>query len=107
MLIDRSEEALRKAEERAEAALDALAEEAVIRVRERMRTGYDPPPVRSGALLRDVRAERDGLTVRIGNTLPYAEAVHDGTAHSPGRPYLRDALQEEAPALFQKAWEQG
>lgn len=77
----------------------------------RMRQGYGKPIRQTGDLQRDVMYEvNDGNdSVEIGNTLEYAPFVHDGHAghavyikdvgwrvlpggHTPGRPYIRDAL---------------
>ncbi len=74
----------------------------------RMRQGYGKPIRQTGDLQRDVTYEvNDGNdSVEIGNTLEYAPFVHDGHAvyikdvgwrvlpggHTPGRPYIRDAL---------------
>lgn len=95
------EEKLREIMERAaQSALSAMGEEAVRLTRERMRCGYARPILDSGALMADVRwCLRGTRAVDVGNTLPYAAYVHNGTERQAARPYLRDALQSGADRL--------
>lgn len=79
----------------------SMGEAAVSAVRTQMMEGYERPVYRTGALLRDVSFSVDGSTVCIGNTLPYAIPVHDGTCHMAGRPYLADGILNHADALRQ------
>lgn len=84
--------------------MQAMAIEAEASVRFMMLHGYnDPHPNRkgggfhteiydTGALFNDVRAEIDGDDVHIGNTLYYAQYVHDGTHKLRGRPYITDGI---------------
>lgn len=85
------------------AAAQAMGEAAVEAVRTQMLEGYERPVYRTGALLRDVAYTLDGSTVVIGNTLPYAVPVHDGTCRMAGRPYLGDGILNHAEALQQAA----
>ena len=77
----------------------ATGEAAVAAVRETMLTGYERPIYRTGALLNDVSCAVQGATAAIGNTLPYAFPVHDGTCRMAGRPYLADGILSNAQAL--------
>lgn len=98
-------------EARKKLALTAMGIKAVNLILYRMRQGYGKPIRQTGDLQRDVMYEvNDGNdSVEIGNTLEYAPFVHDGHAghavyikdvgwrvlpggHTPGRPYIRDAL---------------
>lgn len=98
-------------EARKKLALSAMGIKAVNLILYRMRQGYGKPIRQTGDLQRDVTYEvNDGNdSVEIGNTLEYAPFVHDGHAghavyikdvgwrvlpggHTPGRPYIRDAL---------------
>lgn len=98
-------------EARKKLALTAMGIKAVNLILYRMRQGYGKPIRQTGDLQRDVTYEvNDGNdSVEIGNTLEYAPFVHDGHAghavyikdvgwrvlpggHTPGRPYIRDAL---------------
>lgn len=83
------------------AAAAAMGDAAVSAVREEMLTGYDRPVYRTGALLKDVRCAVQGSGVTIGNTLPYAIPVHDGTCRMPCRPYLQDGILNHAELLLQ------
>ncbi|MBQ8654393.1 MAG: hypothetical protein IJ507_05580 [Clostridia bacterium] len=73
-------------------ALEAAGEAGVSAVREQMLTGYDQPVMDTGALRDSITFAADGRTVRIGTAVPYAEPVHNGTARTPGRPFLTDGL---------------
>lgn len=83
------------------AAALALGDAAVAAVREEMLTGFDPPIHRTGALMQDVCCRVQGSHVTIGNTLPYAIPVHDGTCLTPGRPYLANGILNHAEPLRQ------
>lgn len=85
------------------AALQAMGTAAVNAVREQMASGYDQPILRTGALQQDVTCAVRGNTVTIGNTLPYAVPVHDGTSCRAGRPYLADGILAGAGAIQQAA----
>ena len=73
-------------------ALSAMGEIAARHTREVMQHHYGAPVVDTGALMQDVDWSVDAREMRIGNTLPYAAPVHDGTLRTPGRPYLTDGL---------------
>ena len=77
----------------------AMGDAAVSSVRETMLTGYEQPVYRTGALLKDVVCSLRDTTAAIGNTLPYAVPVHDGTCRMAGRPYLADGILNHAEAL--------
>lgn len=87
------------------AAAQAMGEAAVAAVRAQMLEGYERPVYRTGALHDNVHFALDGATVAIGNTLPYAIPVHDGTCRMAGRPYLADGILNHADALRQAAAE--
>lgn len=100
-------------------ALTAMGVEAVHLILNKMKAGYGKPIRQTGDLMRDVSYEVDRSgenTVDVGNTLEYGKYVHDGHAghavyiknvgwrvlpggHTPGRPYIRDALNEGGTAL--------
>lgn len=104
MLTSHAEEVLARLWAAQAGAADAMGEAAVQLIRAQMLGGY-PDPVRStGALLADVQWRRAGEgEVQVGNTLPYASAVHGGTAHMPARPYLTDALEQGRAQLMDAA----
>lgn len=98
-------------EARKKLALTAMGIKAVNLILYKMRQGYGKPIRQTGDLQRDVTYEinESNDSVEIGNTLEYAPFVHDGHAghavyikdvgwrvlpggHTPGRPYIRDAL---------------
>lgn len=83
------------------AAAQALGDAAVATVREEMLTGFDQPIRRTGALMKDVCCTVQDSSVTIGNTLPYAISVHDGTCRTPGRPYLMNGILNHAEPLRQ------
>lgn len=85
------------------AAAQAMGESAVSCVRAQMLQGYERPVYRTGALHDDVSFTVQGSTVTIGNTLPYAIPVHDGTCRMAGRPYLADGILNNAEMLRQAA----
>ncbi len=87
------------------AAAHAMGKAAVGAVRTQMLEGYERPVYRTGALHDNVSFAVDGATVAIGNTLPYAIPVHDGTCRMAGRPYLADGILNHADALRQAAKE--
>lgn len=80
-------------------AARAMGEAAVQAVRAQMLTGYARPVYDTGALHADVRCRTEVASVLVGNTLPYAPAVHDGTARASARPYLQDGLLGSAEAI--------
>ena len=87
------------------AAARAMGEAAVSVVRTQMLEGYERPVYRTGALHDNVSFTLQGTTVSIGNTLPYAIPVHDGTCRMAGRPYLADGILNHADALRHAAVE--
>ena len=103
MLRSRREAAVRRLEGALPEALRAAAEACADRAAALMRGGYARPVIASGALLRDLRVRAEGRRAEIGNTLPYAVWVHNGTSRVPARPYLRDGVRggaEEAARLL-------
>ena len=80
-------------------AVRAMGASAVQAVRARMLTGYAQPVYATGALHADVRCHAEGASAIVGNTLPYAPMVHDGTARMAARPYLQDGLPGGAEAM--------
>ena len=80
-------------------AARAMGEAAVQAVRAQMLAGYARPVYDTGALHADVRCQAEGASVLVGNTLPYAPMVHDGTARTAARPYLQDGLLDSAEAM--------
>ena len=80
-------------------AARAMGETAVQAVRAQMLTGYACPVYDTGALHADVRCRTEVASVLVGNTLPYAPAVHDGTDRAAARPYLQDGLLVSAEAM--------
>ena len=77
-------------------AARAMGEAAVQAVRAQMLTGYARPVYDTGALHADMRCRAEGASVLVGNTLPYAPAVHNGTARAAARPYLPGAASSMA-----------
>lgn len=103
MLTLHTEALLRRVEENAAAALEAMGETAVALTREQMRSGYARPILESGALMASIAYQAEDGRVAVGSPLPYASAVHDGSPRVPGRPFLADALLDGADALAQAA----
>lgn len=103
MFISHLTEAVAQLNRAADAAADATGKAAVSAILSQMEHGYDSPIRRTGALMRNVSFTREGHTVRIGNTLPYARLIHDGTSRHSGRPYLTDGLMNHADALEEAA----
>lgn len=80
-------------------AVRAMGASAVQAVRARMLSGYAQPVYATGALHADVRCHAEGASAIVGNTLPYAPMVHDGTARMAARPYLQEGMLGSAEAL--------
>ncbi len=120
MWIDRSSEVLQKHRKNLPAVLQALGTEAVGQVVQQMQKGYGKPIHKTGDLQRDVNWGPDGdsqNSIQVGNSLEYAVYVHEGhrkrrkqsseeqgkaaqaadtdddANRVPGRPYLRDGLE--------------
>lgn len=96
MYKDHSAEVNARLEDALHEALTVMGGIAVSRTKEVMQHGYGAPVMDTGALMRDVSWEVDAREMCIGNTLPYAAPVHDGTLHTPGRPYLADGMAAAA-----------
>jgi len=80
-----------------------MGQAAVQAVRARMLTGYDEAVYDSGALYQDVQARCEGPTAVVGNTLPYAVAVHEGNSRRAGRPYLAEGVLGAAEGIVHAA----
>lgn len=89
----RTEEILTRLTQGVSDALEAAGPVAVDAVRQQMLSGYSRPIRDTGALMDSITYVLDGNTLHIGTSLPYAEAVHDGTLRTPGRPFLTDGLR--------------
>ena len=87
------------------AAAHAMGETAAECVKAQMLNGYERPVYRTGALMRNVSFTVEDGKVTIGNTLPYAAPVHDGTCRTAGRPYLAEGILNNAELLRQAAAE--
>lgn len=88
---------VRQAMKRAkQTALTAIGIEAVGVTVRYMQSNYGAPIIQTGDLQRDVNSKVRGDVVDIGNSLDYSAFVHNGTARMPARPYLKDALSENA-----------
>lgn len=112
-LIDNTATIKAKLQQALKTGLVAVGQEAVGMVREQMTSGYDHPVYDTGTLARSINAQVDvsGESVSIGTNIEYAGYVHDGHAghavffpdigeyrvvkggYTPGRPFLRDALE--------------
>lgn len=104
MLKSHAQEILEKARQGREQALEVMGDTATALVRAQMRSGYASPVEETGALIADVQwTRRDEETILVGSTLPYAGAVHNGTARMAARPYLTDALEHGAAQLMDAA----
>lgn len=81
-------------------ALEHLGEAVVVQAQHVMRHAYARPVLRSGALLASVHWQQDGPhAICLVSALPYAAAVHNGTRHMPGRPFLTDAVTGDREPL--------
>lgn len=98
MFTDHSGEIVARADAAIEATLRSMGDAAVPVVRETM-AAYPDPILDTGALMADVSWAADARTLRIGNSLPYAAHVHDGTLGTAGRPYLVDGLAAALPGM--------
>lgn len=89
-LDDAMQEAMQETAEAAKAAAQELA------------------PVRTGLLKSSVYAQVDATgadsrrTLAVGADAPYAVFVELGTATAPAQPFLRPAVDQEAPKLTQR-----
>lgn len=88
-----TEEILNQLTQAVSNALEAAGPVTVDAVRQQMLSGYARPIRDTGALMDSIAYALDGNTLHIGTSLPYAEAVHDGTIHTTGRPFLTDGLR--------------
>ena len=89
--------AARAAMERAiQTALTAIGLAAVEVTTDYMQTRYGAPIRQTGDLMRDLNQQpsQTPKAVDVGNSLEYAEWVHNGTRRMAARPYLKDALTE-------------
>ena len=50
-------------------------------------------PVRTGALVRSIRAEATGTEINVAAGAPYAGFNEYGTRHMPAHPFMRPALE--------------
>lgn len=111
--IDNSDKIKAMMEGNKKAALAAMGITAVGLIVKQMQSGYkDPHPTRdsrgrltggthtdirfTGDLMRDVNAEVENSgpdTVDVGNSLGYAQYVHEGTSKLKGRPYIKDGIE--------------
>jgi HK97 gp10 family phage protein len=51
-------------------------------------------PVRTGALMADIKTYKAKLLRQIGNNLYYGPFVHEGTVRQRSQPYLRNAFNK-------------
>lgn len=98
VFTDNSGKILTQLDGNVERALEAMGTKAVNLILWQMRQGYGKPIRQTGDLQRDVNYKVDvgAQSVTVGNSLDYAEPVHDGTSKRKGRPYIRDALTGES-----------
>lgn len=97
VMTDNSGKILTQMDGNVERALEAVGVKAVNLILKQMQRGYGKPIRKTGDLQRDVNYSVDtaAQSVTVGNSLDYAEFVHDGTSKMEGRPYIRDALTGE------------
>lgn len=67
---------------------------AVEMIVDQMQYGYGRAIWKTGDLQRDVHFEQDNpkKIIKVGNSLKYGIAVHEGTSRMRGRAYIKDAL---------------
>lgn len=96
-IVDYSKVVLRALDGNVQAALEAMGITAVGLIVQQMEHGYGKPIRKTGDLMRDVQYKINLITqtVKVGNTLEYADEVHNGTHKMRGRPYVSDALTSE------------
>ena len=88
-------------------AFDELSEQSVGWVQDKMMKGYNEPHGRDGhTAIYDTGALHDSIDakvtskifilhkVEVGSPLDYAVFVHNGTRKLHGRPFIRDAMEE-------------
>jgi len=100
-LKDNSKEVLKQFEHNIPRALTAIGEAAVEVTTDYMKKRYYRPIYLTGDLIRDVNYKVHERSVDIGNSLNYANWVHNGTMKMAARPYLKDAILEN-----RKIWEE-
>ena len=105
MLRSHEEEIRRRMAEGVERTLEAMGEAGTAAVRDRMANGYERPIRRSGALMESIGWAAEAGAVSIGSNLPYAEAVHNGTSRTAGRPFLADGLGLYAEEIVRRGGE--
>ena len=113
VFIDDSAVVLKKIGTNSKEAMEAAGELLVEAVQSKMLYGYhdwhgNPPHteiVDTGALFDSIRASikrdsQNAYSVTVGSDLPYASYVHDGTSKLKGRPFIRDAVFEAQPKIY-------
>ena len=97
VMTDNSGKILTQMDGNVDRALEALGVKAQNLILYQMQRGYGKPIRKTGDLQRDVNYSVDAAaqSVTAGNSLDYANPVHDGTSKMEGRPYIRDALTGE------------
>lgn len=110
-IVWHGDEFLRKVKRGVERALDQTR----FRMEARIKSSFgsspsspgDPPGVKTGQLRSSITSSREGLKAKIGSTIAprggqsqsYAFYQERGTSKMRARPYLRPALDAEAPRL--------
>lgn len=94
-------------------AFEAVRRQSVSWVHDKMLYGYHDPHgidghteiYDTGALYRSIEAEIEtkmfiSHQVNVGSNMPYAVFVHNGTRKLKARPFIRDALEENADYFY-------
>lgn len=100
-LISRRMQVMEALHHQGEEALRQAGAEAVAQVIRCMASGYGSPIRETGALMGDVTAQVEGLTLQVGNRLDYAVLVHEGSHRRGGRAYLRDGIIRACPGMME------
>lgn len=110
--IDNTAIVLKKMDDNATKAMEAVAEVLVEAVQEKMLYGYHTPHgnpphteiVDTGALFDSISAEpqkesQNTYGAVVGTSLHYASYVHDGTSKLVGRPFIRDGVMDSTDKI--------
>jgi len=104
---DNSSELLEKFKSNQIMALTAIGQIVVEITTDYMMTRYGKPIYRTGDLMRSIsyNVNTGELEVKIGSNLDYAIWVHNGTQKMSARPFLKDAITENAQIIEEVAME--
>lgn len=99
-LVDHSAEILSMLNENSRMAVTAVGEKCVELTVKNMESGYGKPIRQTGDLMRSITKEViDDTSVVVGTNIKYAPYVHEGTYKMQGRPFLKDAIEQNTDTI--------